>query len=213
MYSWIYGFCSICFFILLNPFIASVWLGNEYLLSDLTVLALTADTLISGLISAVAKYREACGLYWQNRYRPLATVIINIGLSIFFVKALKWGIPGVLLATIVSKVTVTVWVDPYVVFRYVFGEKPFKYYLKYLLSIGIVVATALPLVFVSRLMPIGSLSAFFLRLALCLVFPNLVWYLLFRKTQEYLYLEALLKLGLKKAKRIFRHAGGKPDDI
>jgi len=207
MYSWIYGFCAICFFVLLNPFIASVWLGKDYLLSELTVLAITADTLISGIISAVAKYRDACGLYWQNRYRPLATVIINVALSILFVKELNWGIPGVLFATIISKGTVTVWVDPYVVFMHVFEEKPYRYYLKYCVTIVVVVLTAIPVVYVSRLMPVNSLAAFFLRFAMCMAFPNLTWYLLFRRTEEYRYFEALAKRGIKTVQAKFHNTG------
>lgn len=211
--AWIYGFFSICFFILLNPFIASVWLGTEYLLSDLTVLALAADTLISGAIGAVSKFRDACGLYWQNRYRPLVTVLINVSLSILFVKELGWGVSGVLFATILSKLAGTIWIDPYVVFKYAFGEKPFRFYRKYFLTLLLVAATALPIAAVSRLMPVDSLAAFFIRLVLCLIVPNLVWYLLFRSTEEYGYCKGLIRIGLRAVRTKFHHAEeGKPDD-
>lgn len=209
MYSWIYGFCSICFFVLLNPFIASVWLGTDYLLPNLTVLTLAGDTLISGVIGAVSKYRDACGLYWQNRYRPLVTVTINVVLSILFVKEFGWGVPGVLFATIVSKLTGTIWIDPYVVFKYAFNEKPFRFYLKYTLSILLVVATALPIAAVSRMMPVNSLAAFFERIAMCLVFPNFIWYLLLRKTKEYEYFEVLAKVFLKGIRNRLHNARSK----
>lgn len=45
---WVYGFCSLCFIFLLNPFI-ELWIGNKYVLDSKTMVIIVLAFCIKGL--------------------------------------------------------------------------------------------------------------------------------------------------------------------
>jgi O-antigen/teichoic acid export membrane protein len=199
---WINGFCFICLWNLLNPFLSALWIGSEYELEDLVVFAMCANYLVDGLMESPIRFRNACGLYWQSRYRAVATVIINVVLSILAVTVFDWGIPGVLLATIISRLIVTLWVDTYLVHKYVLHRSPTRYFFKYFCSLGLVIATGALLKAICYMMPESSVGFFFLRMLLCIIVPNLLWWLIFRNTDEFKF---LLASGMKILNKIKIH--------
>ena len=185
---WINGFCIICLWVLLNPFISGIWLGAEYELSELVVFTMCMNYLVDGIMEAPIRFRNACGLYWQSRYRAVATVVVNVILSILAVTVFDLGIPGVLLATIVSRLTITLIIDTKIVHKYVLECSPKGYFAKYFLSLGLVIATGGMLKSICFLLPESGLLFFVARMLLCIIFPNVVWWLIFRKTPEFNYI-------------------------
>lgn len=125
---WIYSFSSICLYILLNHFI-NIWIGNNYLFSVSIVTIIVINFYITGMRNTVLTYRDALGLYWQDRYKAIFESIINIVASIIFVK--MFGTFGVFLGTFISSITTCLWVEPYVLYKYGLKEKVCKYFLKY----------------------------------------------------------------------------------
>lgn len=199
---WVNGFCVVCLWNLLNPFLVSIWLGPDYRLGELIIFMMCMNYLVDRLMEAPLRYRNACGLYWQSRYRAVAVVIINVTLSVLAVTVFDWGIPGILLATIISRLSVTLWVDTTIVHKYVLKTSPKKYFIKYFLSLFLVIATGGLIKLICYWMPERSILFFFVRLILCLVIPNLLWWLIYRKTSEYAYFKNLLLNMLKKIKNI-----------
>ena len=93
---YIYGICSICLITLLNPFI-EWWLGSDYLLPFATTFVLGLNVYVLGMQNVAVSFRTAYGLFWEARYRPIATVIVNIVTSVILA---KWiGITGVFVGT------------------------------------------------------------------------------------------------------------------
>lgn len=195
---WINGFCIICLWVLLNPFFASLWIGSEYALSEMVVFAMCMNYLVDSLMESPIRFRNAAGLYWQSRYRAVATVFVNVGLSIMAVTVFDWGIPGILLATIISRLSITLWVDTYLVHKYVLHRSPRPYFRKYFLSLALVIGTGGIIKAVCLPMPEDSISFFFLRVILCLIVPNLLWWILFRKKAEFRFLKKMMLNVLKK---------------
>ncbi len=183
---WFYGFCAISLFNLLNPFIALVW-GRDMLFDDLTVLIIVLNFLTEGLQNAVLSYKDACGLFWQGRYRPVASVIVNLVLSV--VLAVYMGIAGIFLGTIISRFVTTWWFDARLVHRHAFGISPKKYYLRYFASLFRVCAVGAAIFFATApLEKYGYAALFAYRLAACVVVPNIIFLLRFRKTEEFIYI-------------------------
>lgn len=131
----VYGYCFTCLFNLLNPFI-EIWIGREYLFEKTTVLLITLAFLIPGLNNIINIYKDACGLFWETRFRTLATAIVNIVSSIIFVKF--WDINGIFLGTILAYLVTIYIVDPITVFKKVLKKNVVKYYIE-LLSYIIVI--------------------------------------------------------------------------
>lgn len=203
---WINGFCIICLWVLLNPFFAAIWIGSEYELPELVVFSMCMNYLVDCLMESPIRFRNAAGLYWQSRYRAIVTVIVNVTLSILAVTVFDWGIPGVLLATIISRLCVTLWVDSYLVHKYVLERSPWPYLRKYFFSLALVIGTGAIIKSLCYRMPEDSIRFFLLRVLLCIAVPNLLWWLIFRKKADYIYLKSMALRMLSKLKQ--RKRGG-----
>lgn len=131
------GMCTALYYLLINDFI-SIFFGKDLLLTDAAVLAITLNLLVSHMGQAVQVFKDASGIFWYGKYRPLVTCIINIVFSIILVK--PFDIAGVVMATALSRIFTTVWFDPHLVFKYAFYKGTKKYWAIYLFYV-IVIST------------------------------------------------------------------------
>lgn len=185
---WIYGFSAIGLWILSDHFIAGVWLhSTDWLLPAGSVLFYAFNLAIEGMAKAVIIYRDANGLYWQTKYRYIFSSVFNAVLSIVLVGPVGLGVTGALVGTTAS-LLIMLSFDPVLVFREVFHKKAWGYYRTYLCYLALTAATG-ALVYVLAL-PFSEYTVvnFLVRLLLCLVVPNGLWFLLFRKNENFLYL-------------------------
>ena len=196
---WTYGFCSLSLFVLLNPFIGGVWLGKEWLLDERTIAALVLKFLIDGLLAAVIKFREASGLFYNARFRYLFSIIINVSTSILFVYKFELGIFGVLLGSILAEL-LALMIDPIIVFKHIFKKRALCFYINYFKYLLIIIVTTLLVKVITRLYDSYTILGFAGSFVLCIIVPNLIWYLLFKNTQEFRYLCSTLSGIIRQAK-------------
>lgn len=187
---WVYGVCAICFFYLVNPFI-KLWIGDEYLFPLTVITVVVFNFLSDGLQNAVILYKDACGLFWEGKYRPIASAILNLGLSLLLVQF--YGISGVVLGTILSRFLTTWWFDANLVHRKAFEKSPVGYFFRYLRSMLIVVCTAFIIYPIVNLFVVDSWFLWILKGCICFLLPNFVFYVLFRKTDEFRYILGISK--------------------
>lgn len=137
----IYGISSICLFVMFNDFI-EIAFGKDLLLNITVVFLIVVNFYLSGMRQTLLTFKDAMGMYWQDRYRPIFEAVINLGSSIILLK--YFGISGVFMGTAVSTILTCFWLEPYIVYKYGFEKKVggfFKKYFIYLimeLLIGIV---------------------------------------------------------------------------
>lgn len=127
---WISSFFSVCLFNMFNPFI-SLWLGSKYLFDDSIVFSLVVIFYINSMRNSVLTFKDSLGLFWQDRYKPIFEAGLNLIFSIILVQ--KFGLIGIFLGTILSSVFTVIWIEPYVLFKFGFGDKPYKYFKTYVL--------------------------------------------------------------------------------
>ena len=78
-------------------------------------------------------YRQAAGLWWQDRYRPIVETVVNLTLNILLVRLI--GVSGVMFSTIFCIVFIEGTWGASILFRHFFTEeKMSKYMLKVLWS-------------------------------------------------------------------------------
>lgn len=128
-------------FKLINNFI-ELWLGREFLLSELTVFLLMVNLFISSIRIITEIFKINCG-FFNDIHLPIAEGGINLVFSLFLVK--KIGINGVIIGTIVSNIVIVYIFKPILVFNRCFAKKAkdyLKIVFKYLLlaTISIVVS-------------------------------------------------------------------------
>ena len=131
------NFCSCSLLVLYNPFI-DAWLGEKYTLDNSIPFIIAFDFFLYVLLRAVAAFRNANGLFVKGQYRPLVMAIMNVCLSIVFIK--HWGIFGTILATAVSRL-LTQWYDAYILFKCALKSSFRNHYIRYWLYIILFIFT------------------------------------------------------------------------
>ena len=192
---WIVSFSSICLVILFNPFI-NLWLGINYMFPSSVVLLIVINFYFSGRRQSVLTFKEAFGLFWYDRYKPLFEAGINLIFSLILVK--YFGIEGVIMGTIVSTLTICVTVEPYVLFKYGFKTSPKAYYFDYTFKAAITVIVGVITWGICTIFSDATFGSFFLRMVVCASIPNLIFVVIFWKTQEFQYLLMVVKNVIKK---------------
>lgn len=180
----IYGFCSICYFTVVQPFI-TIWIGAENKLNYFVVLAIILNFLTHGLSAATANFREGCGLYYQGRYRPIFTTIFNIILSL--VLGNFFGIPGIIFATIISRFFTIWWFDAYIVFKHIFNEKPYRFLLNYICKLIVVIITGAIAFFICSLLNFSGIIAVLVNIIISFITTFVIFFVVFFKSQEFVY--------------------------
>lgn len=198
---WIYGFCAVCLWNLINPFI-TLWLGEQYVFNKYIVFAIILNFFTTGMQNASTTFRDTTGLFKKGKYRPIIAAVINIVVSIILAREI--GIAGVFLGTVISRLCTYFWYDPYVIFKFVF-HKPVKAYFFRYTWFGL-------LVFVSALISdfIGSiiydnnmLINIVMRGIICLIVPNAIFLIIFRKCDEFGYLWSIVTpIAKKRGERV-----------
>lgn len=129
------GFCTICLLLLFQPFIR-LWLGDGYLLGDISVILIVSDFYIQGMRKSVLTFRDASASYYYDRYKPIVESVINLGLSLWLIQL--YGLVGLIIGRLVSTILTCSWVEPFVLYKHVFFEK-FSDFGKRFISYGIVI--------------------------------------------------------------------------
>ena len=186
--GWLYGFSAVCLFVLLDPFIG-LYFGESFVFTEpFIVPAIVLNFLTSGLLENVIMHKDACGLFWQGRFRPVFSAGLKIALSIWWVG--PFGITGVLMASVVSRLMTTWWFDPWMVHHYALqsGVKGYAVQTGLFLALTAFCCAAVKGL-VLWLFPVVHLGNFLVMLLLCAVVPNGVFWLAFRRREEFAYLK------------------------
>lgn len=187
---WIYSFCSICFLTLINPFIV-IWIGSEFLFDSWIVVMIVINFYLSGMRQNILAFRNALGLFWYDRYKPIFEAIINIAASIILLNQL--GIIGVFIGTSISTIATSFWVEPYIVFKYYFKNGIKKYFQKYIVYTLATILIGFFMHLLSENLFHGTLSSFIILFMMCLIVPNLLLCIIFFRTNEFKNSVSLIK--------------------
>lgn len=173
---WVSGWCSSCFICLYQPFM-EIWTGN--LLSDGEVLLFGIYFYVYEVNQLLNTYKDASGIWHKDRFRPLTVSAVNLCLNLLTVNF--WGIYGVLLSTILSTALIGInWLLRNL-FECVFEKSMLKGYVKKLIfytavSICVCMVTACICAWTGN---------FILKVAICIVIPNILFYLMYKNDDEF----------------------------
>ncbi len=199
---WVFGWTGICLLTLLTPFV-ELWLGKEFLIDRLTLVLVILNYYLVGMRVTIGNVKNAAGLYEQDQWAPIIQSIVNIVVSVW--GAMRMGLAGVFLGTVVSSLAVPCWYRPVVVYKHAF-KMPVRIYFTRYVTYFTVVAANLLLVsglhqYVIDAMTTNPHLAFLLKMVVCAVVPNAVIVALFYRTPEFVYLCSLAKSLLLRFKK------------
>ena len=124
----IYSFITTCIFVLAHPFIVQ-WIGESYLISTWSLLHLSIGIFVAGINYPVYSYRTTSGYFKEAQNAYVMCALSNLILSLIFAKI--YGIPGVFMATWISKLIPEFW-DSRVTYEKILNLPHWHYYIRYL---------------------------------------------------------------------------------
>ena len=129
IYNWIACFCTVCMLCLYQPFI-ELWVGKSNVLPLSTVILCCIYFYTMKLGDIAAVYRQAAGIWWEDKFRPIVESVVNLAVNIVLVKYI--GVDGVLVSTIISIVCINIPWATYVLFKVYFKMSIKEVFFKYI---------------------------------------------------------------------------------
>ncbi|MCD8291243.1 MAG: oligosaccharide flippase family protein [Prevotella sp.] len=182
VFGWLTAFCTSCLVGLYQPFMY-MWQGGSMILPNYTMLifCLYFALNIMGIIPSV--YYTAAGLFWEMRYASFLEAIANIVLNFIFVHL--WGIFGIVLATVVSIFVFNNIFVIHVLYKFLFkGFSKMKIYKEMLGYYVMTLVSSVIVYFLCDLMPLKGLGHFGIRILICLLIPNILFFIVYHKNER-----------------------------
>lgn len=188
---WIYGFCSIVLFNLLEPFI-ELWLGKGLLLDKFTFSVILLNFYITGLRSCVITFKTKGGIFDNDKYVPIIESIVNLVASIILAKL--FGLVGIFLGTTISTIAIPFWLQPKLVYNNIFNKSFTEYLKKYFIYLTITLFTGIITRIICSLININNLFiSLLIKGIVCVIIINFIFIIFLFTTNEFKYILKLVK--------------------
>lgn len=181
--TWIAGFCSVCLLCIYQPFM-ELWVGKDLMLSLSAVVCFVIYFFVRQFNALFNLYKDASGMWHEDRLRPLAAALTNLVLNLILVQFI--GIYGILLSTVLAILCVGMPWLLHNLFTVIFEKKHMWNFIVRLAKYSSVVTISCVVTyFICSRFSIGLIPTILVRGVICLIVPNLIYYLVFRKAEEF----------------------------
>ena len=181
--TWVAGFCSVCLLCIYQPFM-ELWVGKDLMLSLSAVVCFVIYFYVRQFNALFNLYKDASGMWHEDRFRPLAAALTNLILNLILVQFI--GIYGILLSTVLAIVCVGMPWLMHNLFTIIFEKKHMWHFIGRLAKYTFVVfISCVVTYFICSRFSLGVISTILVRGVICLIFPNLIYFFVFRRTKEF----------------------------
>lgn len=194
---WIYGFCSIAFWLLIPPFI-TLWIGSDKIIDETAFALIIINCYLQGQSTAYNNARIAKGNFNKDKGWAIAQALTNLIVSVICAKI--YGLVGIYIGTVVSRMVYVVF-RPYSTYKFLFDESSLEYYKKLIQYLFYVFVAALLTRFVvMKIMREITFYTFSMSVIAVAIIPNAVFLILTSRTKEFLeWKDRILKMFAKGA--------------
>lgn len=197
---WISVFSCTSILVIMKSFIC-IWIGEKYLLSNFILIVLVINLYQKLMRTSYSSFKEAAGIYYEDRFVPIIESMLNIIVSI--ICCLKFGLAGVFIGTIVSGLALWCYSYPKFVYKKLFNRS-YKNYIKETLSYILIFLIILYVTYnISNLIKVDNIwLEFIFNCVVSVILPNIILLLVFIKNENFKYFKnkALSILKNKKMK-------------
>lgn len=195
--GWLNIVCCICFCFISIPFI-EIWMGKDYLLPISVVITLTINMFLNGMRSSYGTFKDAAGIFYEDRFVPFLESFVNIVVSI--VMGHLFGLIGIFIGTICSNIVLFIYSFPKFVYKKIFSKSYISYVndlKKWILQFTVCFLLTGLIIF---LIPLSNVIAKLVVYALiCAIVPNALLLIMNLKSPEFNFFKELI---LRKIRRI-----------
>jgi O-antigen/teichoic acid export membrane protein len=197
---WLAAFSATGFFVVMDSFVR-IWLGGSFVLSTGVLVALAANLYSTMFRAAINSYKEAAGIFYEDRFVPLMESVVNIVMSITLLHF--FGLAGVFLGTLCSSLVLHMYSYPHFVYTRLFKKSYADYFKELALYTGAAIAIGGLTYWLARMVHLDNIWVQFgADMAVALTVPNLLLWILFRNSDEFKY---FIQLARKVIKRLRLH--------
>lgn len=187
---WLACFSGICLLVIIQPFIIA-WIGKKYLLSMLVVSTIVFNYFQKMMRNTYIAFKDSAGIWREDKFVPLIELLLNIVFSIICSK--KFGLAGVFMGTFISGLVLWCYSYPEYVYKKLFNRRYVDYAKETLGYILLFIIVACITYLISLLCIVKSaLLQVIINSIICLIVPNLLLFVIFRKTDEFKYFVELI---------------------
>jgi len=187
---WIAGFCATCIFVIMESFI-KIWIGHEYLLATSVLLVLTINCYFTIARNTMNSFKEASGIFHEDRFVPFIESGVNIISSIILLK--MFGLAGVFMGSILGVLVLHLYSYPKYIYCPLFDRKYsdyiknfIRYFCIFIVGLGLTYSVSLLIVVDNNILQV------LVNVIICGVVVNLFYILLFYKSREFKYFKCLV---------------------
>lgn len=179
------NFTAVSILIIMESFV-KVWIGVEFLLPRAVLYILVFNFFLSMMRNSYMTFKEAAGIFYEDRYVPIVEASLNIIFSCLLVKV--WGLFGVFFGTFISSLVLWCYSYPKYVYKKLFDRSYLDYLKETIAYILLFLLVAFISLTVSHFIVLDSLILqVIVNMIISLIIPNLVIILLFYKSDNFQY--------------------------
>ena len=180
--QWISIWCAICLFCLYQPFI-KLWIGEKYLLDSLTVLMIVLYFYGNSIkLFFSSTFIDAMGLWDKTLLRQIVVAILNVILDIALVK--QYGVAGIVFASFFATTIVALPLDVIVTCKYAFDQKSSFVFISIIKNFIILLVIGVLTYSTCNIFEFSGVIQLVWNIAICIIMPNLMLFLIYRKSKE-----------------------------
>lgn len=173
-----------------QPFM-KIWVGKKLMLGFPMVVLFCVYFFFVEYVMLASAYKDAAGIWHEDRFRPLISGIANLGMNLVMVQF--WGLYGIIVSTILSSGFIS---SPWIthnLFTLIFKGK-FKNYLPRLIyETVMVIVCMLASFFIGGLIPATNILLLLLRAVVVLIVSSAVAYVMVHRTPEFKSLKTMVR--------------------
>ena len=181
IYNWIATWCTVCLLCLYQPFM-NLWLGKEFMFPFELVIYMCIYFYGLKVGDIVSVYKEATGIYWEDKIRPIIESIVNLILNIVLVKS--FGVYGVVMSTIFSIVFINIPWSACILFKIYFKKNVKEYFIVVLKNSIKLIVVCIITYLICGLVSFDGIIEIVIKGIICVCVPNILIILLNYKSSN-----------------------------
>lgn len=191
---WLFGWASVGI-IFVSGDLISLMFGSDYVLEAKIPLVMALNFYTVGMMNAMWTFKHTMGMFRYGRFIQFGTATLNLLFSVLL--GHLWGVFGILFATFLSRAFTNLWYDPYIIYKYGFDKNPLNYLVKYLKYLVVVFITICICGGLCCFIDFHIITNIILKILICSFVPNGIFYIVFRKTDEFVNAREIVYRGIR----------------
>lgn len=182
MEIWVAGICVCCFLNLYQPFM-TLWMGEDNLLNFGCVILICIYFYLYITNQFMCTYKDAAGIWHEDRFRPLIGAIFNLILNLLLVRFI--GIFAIILSTVLSYIFIII---PWLIhnlFTVLFKRASIEFVKKYIYYTFVILIAALFTGFLSSKIREITILSLIIRFSISFIGSNIVFLVLMGHGEEF----------------------------